>query len=126
MLDGLRGAEGVLEGDAFGELDAAQEFFEGDVALFVGGRMDDVFSSVEKKIAGAFSIAGISQFIKKMYEVRSQFQDVETSFAVFLKDAEKAKSFVKELQDYAWYNMFEFSDLTQQSSQLLAYGLSLG
>lgn len=60
-----------------------------------------------------------------MYEVRSEFQDIETSFAVFLKDAEKAKSFTKELQDYAWYNMFEFSDLTKQASQLLAFGNSV-
>ena len=37
VLDGLRGAEGVLEGDAFGELDAAQEFVEVDVTLFVAG-----------------------------------------------------------------------------------------
>ena len=41
---------------------------------------------------------------------------------VFLGDAEKAADFTQKLKDYAYYNMFEFSNLAQASQQLIAYG----
>jgi len=94
----------------------------GDSAVAEGARIDSAF----KKAASAIgvSLAGISvgSFVQKMFKIRSEFQDTESSMTVFLGSAEKAAKFMKELQDYAWYNMFEFSDLTKESAKLLAYG----
>ena len=69
-------------------------------------------------VLGANTLKG---FITKLYEVRSAFQDIESSMEVFLGSKEKADRFTKELQDYAYYNMFEFRDLANASKQLIAY-----
>lgn len=73
-------------------------------------------------IGGYFGVQGLSGFIKQIVDVRSEFQNTEAMFKVFLGSAEKAKSFMKEMEAYAFNNVFEFKDLTQQAAQLLAYG----
>ncbi len=87
-----------------------------------GERIDSTFKRIAYGIGSYFTFQAASGFIQKMYQIRSSFQDAESSMRVFLGSAEKAQKFVKELQDYAWYNMFEFSDLTQESTKLLAFG----
>lgn len=86
------------------------------------GQMDDAIS----KIGGAFTriagAAGAGAFIKEMFNVRSEMQNTEAMLRVFLGSAEKAASFFKQLQGYAYNNVFEFKDLAAQSAQLLAYG----
>lgn len=73
-----------------------------------------------------FSIAGISwgamSFVKQMVEVRSEMQNTEASLKVFLGSAEKASKFMTELSDAAYWNVFEFKDLSEGASQMLAYG----
>lgn len=86
----------------------------------LGGSID----GLRGKIAGVFSAAAVTSFLKKVYETRSYFQDIESSMKVFLGNTEKAAEFTKELKDYAYYNMFEFSDLAEASQQLIAYGNS--
>jgi len=70
----------------------------------------------------SFGTAGLASFAKKIYNVRSNMQDLESTMRVFLGSEEKAAKFTKELQDYAYWNMFEFTDLTEASTQLMAYG----
>lgn len=81
------------------------------------------------KLNGLVSLAGISfgtsglvSFAKKIYDVRASMQDLESTMKVFLGSEEKAVKFTKQLQDYAYWNMFEFTDLTEASTQLMAYG----
>ena len=74
-------------------------------------------------IAGvSFGAAGMAAFAKKIYEARSAMQDLESTMKVFLGSEEKAAKFTQELQNYAYWNMFEFTDLTEASTQLMAYG----
>lgn len=87
-----------------------------------GSSIDDFANKAAGLAAGAFSVGAISNFVKKIYEVRSSFQDAESSLSVFLGSAEKGQKFFKELKDYAWFNMFEFSDLLEASTQLIAFG----
>lgn len=77
-------------------------------------------------IAGvSFSIAQAKSFVSKISEVRGYFQDIESSMKVFLGNEQKAQDFTNKLKDYAYYNMFEFSDLAQASKQMIAYGNSV-
>jgi hypothetical protein len=94
----------------------------GDTGVGAGERIQKTFGGLGSTIASSLAGIGIGAFVKKVYEVRSAFQDTESAMTVFLGSAQKAQDFMKKLQDYAWYNMFEFTDLTQASSQLLAYG----
>lgn len=87
-------------------------------------RIDEYYNTLNKVggvVAGIFSVNKAADFLKQVVNVRSEFQNIEASFKVFLGDAEKAKGFIKEMQDYAFNNVFEFKDLTQQASQLLAF-----
>ena len=102
---------------AFGDLKNA--------AQTAGIDIDDVMTKV-KQLAGlagvSFGAAGIVSFTKKIYNARASMQDLESTMRVFLGSQEKAAKFTKELQDYAYWNMFEFTDLTEASTQLMAYG----
>lgn len=89
-----------------------------DEAERLGGTID----GLKGKVAAFFSVAAAKSFLQKVYETRSYFQDIESSMKVFLGDAGKAADFTQKLKDYAYYNMFEFSDLAQASQQLIAYG----
>ncbi|MBO5631768.1 MAG: hypothetical protein J5965_22095, partial [Aeriscardovia sp.] len=70
----------------------------------------------------AFSFSQAKSFIQKMADTRAYFQDIESSMKVFLGSQEKAADFTKKLKDYAYYNMFEFSELAAASKQMIAYG----
>lgn len=65
---------------------------------------------------------GLAGIVNQVFQTRSYFQDAASSMKTFLGDADKAAKFTKELQDYAFYNMFEFQDLVGVSKQLIAYG----
>lgn len=93
-----------------------------DNARAEGERLDKVWGKLAKTMTGALAGISIGGFVQKMFEVRSAFQDAESAMTLFLGSAEKSKSFMKDLQGYAWNNAFEFSDLVDQSKQLLAYG----
>ena len=66
--------------------------------------------------------AGLGGFVRQVINVRSEFQNTEAAFRVFLGSMEAAKDLMKELQTYAFHNVFEFKDLTQQAASLLAFG----
>lgn len=87
-----------------------------------GSPLDTALGVLSGKMKAAFSIAGIGAFLKQVYSMRSYFQDIESSMEVFLGSQQKAAKFTKDLQSYAYYNMFEFSDLAAASKQLIAYG----
>ncbi|MBQ7143207.1 MAG: hypothetical protein IJR84_09170 [Bacteroidaceae bacterium] len=86
-----------------------------------GEKMEDAITRIGgafTKIVGAGAAAG---FVKQIFNVRSEMQNTEAMLRVFLGSAEKADSFFKSLQGYAYNNVFEFKDLAKQSAQLLAY-----
>ena len=92
-----------------------------DLGDALGGLQEKIQKLQRISILG-FGLNEVKQFLSKAFETRSYFQDIESSMQVFLGSAEKAAQFTDELRDYAWYNMFEFSDLAQASQQLIAYG----
>ena len=108
-------------------LKQSQKAFDGlnDAAKQSGTGIDEVMGKLNgfASLAGvSFGAAGLTSFAKKIYDVRSSMQDLESTMKVFLGSEEKAVKFTKQLQDYAYWNMFEFTDLTEASTQLMAYG----
>lgn len=84
--------------------------------------IEDMFKRIGIVAGVAFSVDQVKSFIGKITEVRAYFQDIESSMEVFLGSQQKAAQFTQELKDYAYYNMFEFSDLANASKQMIAYG----
>lgn len=90
-----------------------------------GNSMDTALLKVGSTFASIVGAGSAAAFVKQMFNVRSEMENTEASFRVFLGAAEKAASFMKELQDYAYYNVFEFADLAKESAQLLAFGTAV-
>ena len=86
-----------------------------------GESIENMFGRIAGLAGVAFSTATVSSFIDKVKETRSYFQDIESSMEVFLGSQEKAADFTEKLKKYAYYNMFEFSDLAAASKQMIAY-----
>lgn len=84
--------------------------------------IEDMFKRIGAAAGIAFSLNEAKAFIGKVVEMRSFFQDIESSMKVFLGNEEKALAFTNKLKDYAYYNMFEFKDLAAASQQMIAYG----
>ncbi len=96
-------------------------------------KMSQDTSNASSDIVSAFkniaAVAGISfglneakNFVEQVVEMRSYFQDIESSMKVFLGSQEAGAAFTQKLKDYAYYNMFEFADLAKASQQMIAYG----
>lgn len=84
--------------------------------------IEDMFKRIGAAAGIAFSLDQAKGFISKVTEIRSYFQDIESSMKVFLGNEQKASEFTDKLKDYAYYNMFEFKDLADASKQMIAYG----
>ncbi|MBO6117379.1 MAG: hypothetical protein J6P44_02425 [Bacteroidales bacterium] len=100
------------------QVDASGRIFE-NVAGKVGMLTNALQAFIGIQVAN-----GISGFISKMINVRAEFQNIEASMEVFLGSADKAKSFLDDLQSYAFNNVFEFEDLAKASESLLGFGTS--
>lgn len=86
-----------------------------------GAEMEGVFGRAAQAFAGIVGIGAAKSFVQQMIQVRSEMQNTEASFKVFLGTASKAEEFFSELQRYAYNNVFEFADLSKQAAQLLAF-----
>jgi len=91
-------------------------------AEHTGAKLQSMFQKGALAFGAYFGGRQLLQFAKSIAKVRAEFQDAESTMAIFLKSGEKASDFIGELQKYAYHNMFEFSDLVQASQQLLAFG----
>lgn len=96
----------------------------GDIRAF-GEQISHTMSSFASLAGWAVPTTGIFAFLDRMKNVRADFQDMESSMKVFLGSAEEGAKFTSKLQDYAWYNMFDFKQLVGCSKQMIAYGHSV-
>lgn len=121
-------AKRQLESLGGGTLTQLTDNFKGFSNTVVGG-LDAINAGIARvqNIASlGFLGVGLGNFVKQVFQTRSYFQDAASSMKTFLGDAEKGAKFTKELQDYAFYNMYEFQDLVGASKQLIAYGTTEG
>lgn len=84
-------------------------------------QMETMFGKAATAFAGIVGIGAAKSFVQQMIQVRSEMQNTEASFKVFLGTASKANEFFNDLQRYAYNNIFEFADLAKNANQLLAF-----
>lgn len=90
-----------------------------------GLSIEEMFTRVGQAASVAFSLSQAKSFVNKVVEVRSYFQDIQSTMEVFLGNQQKAAEFTQQLKDYAYYNMYDFSQLSSASTQMIAYGNSV-
>jgi hypothetical protein len=105
----------ALDGARNGVHRAAQDIEKSGIGI------EEMFKRIAAAAGIAFSMEGAKSFLTKVVEMRSYFQDIESSMEVFLGSAEKGQKFMEDLKAAAYYNMFEFTDLANASKQLIAY-----
>ena len=93
------------------------------------GQMDELASaaanSSQKMVQWAAGLAGIfstTQLAQQVFQIRSQFQDLEAGFKVMLGSGEKAKKLLSDVTDFAAKTPFDLMGVASGTQQLLAYG----
>lgn len=82
----------------------------------------ELSSDAAKTIAGlGAALAGLSVYAVK---AGGELENVRVAMTNLLGSAEKAESFIKELQNFAASTPFEFNDVTKASQKFLAFGFT--
>lgn len=90
-----------------------------------GKALDDMF----KKLAGGMATmaAGLSAtaLTKKIFDIRSEFQQLEVAFTTMLKSKEKADKLMSDAVEFAATTPFDLKGVAAGIKQNLAYGASV-
>ena len=69
-------------------------------------------------------ISAVKDFAKESFQAAASFEQLTTSFNTLLNSRQKASQLLQDLQAFAQATPFGFTELTQLSKQLLAFGFS--
>lgn len=90
-----------------------------------GDALDDMF----KKLAGGMATlaAGFTatELTKKIFNIRSEFQQLEVAFSTMLKSKEKADKLMRDATEFAATTPFDLKGVAAGIKQNLAYGASV-
>ncbi len=100
------------------EMKQAPTVGEGISSLF--GRLNGDARQLAMSLVGGL---GFEQLAEHIFNVRSQFQQLEISFTTMLGSADKSKQLMDELIQTAARTPFNLTDVTEGAKQLLAYGI---
>lgn len=99
------------------EMKQAPTVGEGISSLF--GRLNGDARQLAMSLVGGL---GFEQLAEHIFNVRSQFQQLEISFTTMLGSEQKAGALMDELIQTAAHTPFDMSSITGGAKQLLAYG----
>lgn len=100
------------------EMKQAPTVGEGISSLF--GRLNGDARQLAMSLVGGL---GFEQLAEHIFNVRSQFQQLEISFTTMLGSEQKAGALMDELIQTAARTPFNLTDVTEGAKQLLAYGI---
>lgn len=110
---------GADTGDLRKELNATKR----QVKTAFGSEFINVSSKAGTALTGiGVALAGLSVAAVK---TASEFQNTQIALTNMLGSAEKAESFIKEMQAFAAKTPFSFSDVTQAAQKFLAFGFTV-
>jgi tape measure domain-containing protein len=92
-------------------------------AVKEGKRIDDVFKSIGKTVAGVFAVSQMKEFAMQVVNVRGEFQKLEIAFKTMIGDTNEANALMSQLIKTAATTPFGVSDISNAARQLLAYGV---
>lgn len=95
----------------------------------IRGFVSNVKSSISQGIGMALGqigfgsiVEGVKRFVGGMISANAQWEDFNTQFGVMLGSAEKAKTLLNDIQNYAIKTPFQTRDLADATKTLLAFG----
>ncbi|MCS4164468.1 tape measure protein [Sphingobacterium sp. BIGb0116] len=87
-----------------------------------GRDLEEMFSRLAKVAGGFLSLNAAENFIQKLIQVRSEFQQLEIAFTTMLGSKERADKLTQDLIEFAGTTPFGMKDTANAAKQLLAYG----
>lgn len=97
----------------------------GNAAEAEGARIDKAFKNAAAGAAAFFSLQQAGLFVKKIMDVRGEFQKLEVSFNTMLGSKQKADALMQQLIETAAITPFDLQGVANGAKQLLAYGDSV-
>ncbi len=92
------------------------------VDIFVGG-VNNAARRLQG-LAGAFGGVSVAAAAAFGVKFNAQMEQAQIAFTTMLKSAEKAKSFLKDMQEFAAKTPFEFTDVQNAARRFIALGFS--
>ena len=86
--------------------------------------VEDFSRRAASAVAGFLSIDAASNFVRRMVEVRGEFQQLEVAFKTMLGSKEKSDKLLQEATKLASVTPFSLRDVASGAKQLLAYGFA--
>ena len=87
-----------------------------------GRDMDTVFARMAQAATAFFTISAAENFVQKLIQVRSEFQQLDIAFTTMLGSKERADKLTQDLIEFASTTPFGMKDTANAAKQLLAYG----
>ncbi|MBD5381939.1 Hint domain-containing homing endonuclease [Clavibacter sp.] len=85
-------------------------------------KTSNVLGQLQGRIAAAFSVGAISGFIKKMVEVRAQFELQRVALGAIIQDRDEANKIFTQVQNMALESPFNIMQLEKATKQIAAFG----
>lgn len=91
-----------------------------DINQNLGSSFDNLGMSLSKLVKGFIALEGVRSFLK----IGTEMEQTNLSFEVMLGNAEKAKTMISELQQFAIVTPFTTKDIAEAAKMLLNYGVA--
>jgi uncharacterized phage infection (PIP) family protein YhgE len=90
----------------------------------IGGSLMGGMKMLAGGVVAAFAVDKVIDFGKRVFDVRSKFQQLEVAFKVMLGSKEKADQMMKDIADFAATTPFSMEEVAGGARQLMAYGFA--
>lgn len=87
-----------------------------------GNRIDETFRKIGAGIAAYLSFQQLDSLIRKIADVRGEFQQLEISFETMLKNKALSDKLMADVVEFAAKTPFDLQQVATGAKQLLAYG----
>ena len=81
------------------------------------------FGSLTKYAAGFFSLAAAKSFAQKVFDVRSEIQNLQTSFHILVGEKDKADELFNSIKEFATHTPMQLNDLASAAQTMMGFGL---
>ena len=126
----MAGVKFDITGNANGFISAARQAESaaknmGKSVTNEGKALDDMFKKLASGMATIGAGLSASALTKQIFNIRSEFQQLEVAFTTMLKSKEKANKLMKDATEFAATTPFDLKGVAAGIKQNLAYGASV-
>ena len=81
------------------------------------------FGTLTKYATGFFTLAAAKSFAQKVFDVRSEIQNLQTSFHILVGEKDAADELFNSIKDFATHTPMQLNDLASAAQTMMGFGL---